>query len=61
MNLGKCPICRKPAQAANRPFCSERCAYLDLSKWLGGGYRIPTEEAPIVYEGNPGGTEEEES
>ena len=47
-----CPICGKPEQKRHRPFCSERCAYLDLGQWLQGGYRIPTEEAPAVYEGD---------
>ena len=37
---GKCPVCRKPTDAENRPFCSRRCADLDLSRWLGGGYAI---------------------
>ena len=32
-----------------RPFCSKRCADLDLGSWLGGHYRIPTdEEADLV-------------
>ena len=37
----RCPICGKPAHADTRPFCSRRCADVDLSRWLGGGYRIP--------------------
>ena len=37
----RCPICGKPAQAQSRPFCSRRCADVDLSRWLGGAYRIP--------------------
>ncbi len=43
---GKCPICSKPASADYKPFCSKRCADIDLGKWLGEGYRIPTEEVP---------------
>lgn len=39
-----CPICRKPAAAAWRPFCSRRCADVDLGRWLTGGYAIPTDE-----------------
>lgn len=42
----KCPICAKPATAEMRPFCSKRCADLDLGRWLGGDYRLPTNEAP---------------
>lgn len=36
-----CPICGKATEAAWRPFCSRRCADLDLARWLGGGYVIP--------------------
>ena len=57
----KCPICRKPAVMAHRPFCSERCAYVDLGQWLQGGYRIPTEEAPMVYEGDPDRARDDEN
>ena len=38
---GKCPICGKPAQDPFKPFCSKRCADLDLHSWLKGGYAIP--------------------
>ncbi|QEE34988.1 DNA gyrase inhibitor YacG [Octadecabacter sp. SW4] len=37
-----CPICDKPTDAKYRPFCSKRCADVDLAKWLGGGYAIPS-------------------
>ncbi|MFX0546969.1 DNA gyrase inhibitor YacG [Roseovarius sp. S1116L3] len=37
-----CPICNKPTVSAHRPFCSKRCANLDLARWLGGGYAIPS-------------------
>jgi uncharacterized protein len=40
---GKCPICRMPSQAEYRPFCSRRCADVDLSRWLRGTYAIPGE------------------
>lgn len=36
-----CPICRKPSDARFRPFCSKRCADLDLQRWLTGRYAIP--------------------
>ncbi|MEL6503723.1 MAG: DNA gyrase inhibitor YacG [Pseudomonadota bacterium] len=42
----ECPQCGKPSCRTNYPFCSDRCADLDLGKWLGGGYSIQTEEAP---------------
>jgi uncharacterized protein len=37
-----CPICGKPADAHYRPFCSKRCADVDLNRWLGGVYAIPS-------------------
>ncbi len=42
-----CVICQKRPQAEKyRPFCSKRCADIDLHRWLGGVYAIPgkTEE-----------------
>lgn len=47
----KCPICGKPAQAQFRPFCSKRCADIDLHGWLKGGYSIPG--APAPKDGGP--------
>jgi endogenous inhibitor of DNA gyrase (YacG/DUF329 family) len=41
-----CPLCRKPADPAHKPFCSKRCADLDLNRWLSENYRIPIEEEP---------------
>jgi endogenous inhibitor of DNA gyrase (YacG/DUF329 family) len=38
---GGCPICGKPATAEYRPFCSRRCADVDLQRWLVGRYAIP--------------------
>jgi hypothetical protein len=40
-----CPICGKPVQPAYRPFCSKRCADVDLQRWLSGAYVIPGEGA----------------
>ena len=39
-----CPICGKPAAEASRPFCSRRCADVDLNRWLSGVYAIPVTE-----------------
>ena len=39
-----CPICDKKTDAKYRPFCSKRCADVDLGKWLNGGYAIPASE-----------------
>lgn len=38
-----CPICDKETAAQYRPFCSKRCADIDLAHWLRGDYRIPSE------------------
>jgi len=42
----KCPVCGKLADAKYKPFCTKRCADIDLGRWLKEGYRVPTEEAP---------------
>ena len=39
-----CPICSKPATERYKPFCSARCADVDLNRWLSGIYAIPVEE-----------------
>lgn len=39
-----CPICGKPAQPETKPFCSPRCADIDLGRWLGERYVIPGPE-----------------
>jgi len=41
MSQAKCPICRKPVQPAYRPFCSKRCADVDLQRWFTGAYAVP--------------------
>ena len=44
-----CPICGRPAQPETKPFCSPRCADIDLGRWLGERYVIPgpvDEDAP---------------
>lgn len=45
-----CPICGKPAEPDWRPFCSRRCADVDLGRWFAGVYRVPTDETPEVPE-----------
>jgi hypothetical protein len=44
VSVRKCPICGRPAEDEFRPFCSRRCADLDLQRWLSGRYAIPTVE-----------------
>ncbi|CAN1561596.1 zinc-binding protein [Rhabdaerophilaceae bacterium] len=46
IRLARCPICSKPSDEASRPFCSKRCADVDLHRWLGGNYAIPAAEEP---------------
>ncbi|MDP5086492.1 MAG: DNA gyrase inhibitor YacG [Yoonia sp.] len=38
-----CPICDKATETAFRPFCSKRCADIDLARWFSGGYAIPAD------------------
>ena len=38
--VGRCPLCGKPTLQPFRPFCSRRCADVDLSRWLTGAYAI---------------------
>ena len=40
----KCPICGKPPSREHRPFCSRRCADVDLQRWLTGRYVVPAVE-----------------
>jgi endogenous inhibitor of DNA gyrase (YacG/DUF329 family) len=37
----RCPICGKHTVQEHRPFCSKRCAEIDLGRWLKGGYAVP--------------------
>lgn len=51
-----CPVCGRPASASDTPFCSRRCADIDLHRWLRESYRIPTDETPTdVESGGEGG------
>lgn len=47
----KCPICERPVDDKFYPFCSRRCADIDLGSWFSGTYVIPTEEGPVEDEG----------
>jgi uncharacterized protein len=48
-----CPICQRPSQHKYHPFCSARCADIDLGRWLGGRYAIPAVEPPDFDDGEP--------
>jgi endogenous inhibitor of DNA gyrase (YacG/DUF329 family) len=47
-----CPICGKPAETRFRPFCSARCADIDLGRWFTERYRIPA-DGPDEEDGEP--------
>jgi endogenous inhibitor of DNA gyrase (YacG/DUF329 family) len=47
-----CPICGKPTVAGFAPFCSKRCADVDLHRWLSGRYVIPAAEESPSSEGD---------
>ena len=49
LKKSKCPNCAKVASAKHHPFCSERCANLDLGRWLKEEYRNPTNEGPDAF------------
>jgi uncharacterized protein len=42
--LKPCPICGKLAADPFKPFCSKRCADVDLNRWLSGVYAVPVGE-----------------
>jgi uncharacterized protein len=46
-----CPICGKPPETRYQPFCSKRCADVDLHRWLTGRYVIPGQERGRDTEG----------
>jgi endogenous inhibitor of DNA gyrase (YacG/DUF329 family) len=39
-----CPICQSETDKKFRPFCSKRCADIDLAKWLNGSYAVPSRD-----------------
>ncbi len=46
VTAAKCARCGEPVQARYRPFCSARCAEIDLGSWFTERYRVQTEDAP---------------
>jgi endogenous inhibitor of DNA gyrase (YacG/DUF329 family) len=48
-----CPICEKEADPKYRPFCSRRCADVDLGRWLKGSYAIPSDEDTAASDAPP--------
>lgn len=45
----KCPICKKkPPSETDKPFCSKRCADVDLHRWLSGGYVVAGQDGEAM-------------
>ena len=58
-SLPRCPLCGKATEPAVKPFCSKRCADIDLNRWLSGVYAVPVkededEDGERPAEGEPG-------
>jgi endogenous inhibitor of DNA gyrase (YacG/DUF329 family) len=51
--MAKCPLCGKPEAADFKPFCSKRCAEIDLGRWFKGSYAIPGPPADAANPSNP--------
>lgn len=43
-----CPVCKKPADEKFTPFCSSRCAKIDLGRWFSETYTVATDEEPEI-------------
>ncbi len=54
----RCPICDKQADAPFVPFCSKRCADVDLNRWFKGAYAVPVVEHDDLPEGDEGDGDE---
>lgn len=49
--MAKCPICNTAEiEKKFRPFCSKRCADVDLHRWMGGQYAVPAVEPPDDFD-----------
>ena len=56
----RCPVCNAARVEKYRPFCSRRCADVDLGRWFTGSYAIPTQEFPEEPESVLGRRDDEE-
>jgi len=45
-----CPICKSDTDARYRPFCSRRCADVDLGRWMTGAYAVPSSDPDDAVE-----------
>jgi uncharacterized protein len=57
----RCPICGKPTVSDYRPFCSRRCADIDLGRWLKGRYAVPGEPSGIRAAEEAGSQDDEDA
>ena len=48
----KCLMCKKDVADAFKPFCSKRCADIDLGRWLKGAYAIPGQDGEAMIPAN---------
>ncbi len=56
----KCPVCGRNTDLDYRPFCSKRCADIDLGRWLSGAYAIPVKDDDDEDGENPSPPETED-
>jgi uncharacterized protein len=46
MRNDKCPVCHHQRSQDHKPFCSKRCAEIDLGRWMTETYRVPAPPEP---------------
>lgn len=46
-NNNECPICNKAMVDKYKPFCSKRCADIDLGRWFKESYVIAGEKTSL--------------
>ncbi len=49
----RCPVCEREFESSTSPalpFCSERCRTIDLGRWLGETYSLPSVPDPDADE-----------
>ncbi len=57
----KCPICGKLQDLKFRPFCSKKCADVDLARWLREDYRLPAVDDVVPTEEENSGEDDSEA
>ncbi len=46
--MSNCPVCKKETVEKYKPFCSKRCADVDLGRWFNGNYAVEAVEIDDV-------------